>query len=294
MDKNKQLIVIAGPTASGKTALAVDLALQHGAEVISADSRQIYKELNIGVAKPEPEELKGVTHHLIGHVSILEDYSAGRYEADAMQAITTCHQSSDTAILVGGTGLYIRAVTHGIDAFPDVPPSIVSALESELEMQGLQVLARELEAKDPLSGGLIDLHNPRRVIRALSVIRFSGLPFSSFKTEGRKQRPFEINYIFLQPDRQVLYDRIDQRVDLMMKKGLLNEVKNLLPYRQLKALDTVGYTELFDYLDGLLSLEQAVDKIKQHTRNYAKRQLTWFRKYNEEMKNAARFTVMTG
>ncbi len=279
MDKNKKLIVIGGPTASGKTALAVKLALEHGAEVFSADSRQIYRELNIGVARPTAEEMQGIPHHFINCVSIHEDYSVGRYEADLLGALDTYYQSHDTAILVGGTGLYLKAITHGIDSFPDIPEAINAQLQAEWETSGLDPLTEELLQKDPATHATLDLQNPRRVLRALAVIRATGQPFSAFKSGENKERPFSIDYHIIQPDRDQLYDRINRRVNHMMELGLLEEARALYPFRHLKALETVGYSELFDYFDGTCTLQEAIDKIKQHTRNYAKRQTTWFRRY---------------
>ncbi len=279
MDKNKKLIVIGGPTASGKTALAVKLALELGAEVFSADSRQIYQELNIGVARPTEEEMQGIPHHFINCVSIHEDYSVGRYEADLLGALDTYYQSHDTAILVGGTGLYLKAITHGIDSFPDIPEAINAQLQAEWETSGLDPLTEELLQKDPATHATLDLQNPRRVLRALAVIRATGQPFSAFKSGENKERPFSIDYHIIQPDRDQLYDRINRRVDNMMELGLLEEARALYPFRHLKALETVGYSELFDYFDGTCTLQEAIDKIKQHTRNYAKRQTTWFRRY---------------
>ena len=279
MDKNKKLIVIGGPTASGKTALAVKLALELGAEVFSADSRQIYRELNIGVARPTAEEMQGIPHHFINCVSIHEDYSVGRYEAELLAALDTNYQNRDTAILVGGTGLYLKAITHGIDSFPDIPEEINVQLQTEWETSGLDPLTEELLQKDPATHATLDLQNPRRVLRALAVIRATGQPFSAFKSGENKERPFSIDYHILQPDRDQLYDRINRRVDHMMELGLLEEARALYPFRHLKALETVGYSELFAYFDGACTLQEAIDKIKQHTRNYAKRQTTWFRRY---------------
>ena len=279
MDKNKKLIVIGGPTASGKTALAVKLALELGAEVFSADSRQIYRELNIGVARPTAVEMQGIPHHFINCVSIHEDYSVGRYEAELLAALDTNYQNHDTAILVGGTGLYLKAITHGIDSFPDIPEEINAQLQTEWESSGLDPLTEELLQKDPATHATLDLQNPRRVLRALAVIRATGQPFSAFKSGENKERPFSIDYHILQPDRDQLYDRINRRVNHMMELGLLEEARALYPFRHLKALETVGYSELFAYFDGACTLQEAIDKIKQHTRNYAKRQTTWFRRY---------------
>ena len=267
--------------------MAVRLAKNLNTAVFSADSRQIYHELNIGVARPTAEEMQGIVHHFIDHVSIKEDYSVGRYETEVIKALDHHFADHDTAILVGGTGLYLRAITHGIDPFPDIPAEINEELENELLEQGLPKLVEELKIKDPVSHNTLDLQNSRRVLRALAIIRATGQPFSQFKTGTTQKRPFEMDYHYLEPERAQLYQKIDSRVDLMMGRGLLAEVENLASLRPLKALDTVGYRELFDYFDGLLSLEEAVDKIKQHSRNYAKRQMTWFRKYNEEMKSLA-------
>ncbi len=284
MDKSKKLIVILGPTASGKTALAVRLAQQYNAEVFSADSRQIYRELNIGVARPSEAEMQGITHHFINCVSITEDYHVGRYEQEVLNALQSYFDYHDTAILAGGTGLYLKAVTHGIDPFPDTDPYVLQQLQHDLDTLGLPALAEDLRTSDPLTHASIDHNNARRVVRALSVIRSTGQPFSAFKTGQTKERPFDIHYHFTEVDRPLLYSRIEHRVDEMLDRGLLAEVESLLDRRHLKALDTVGYSELFDYFDGQYTLPQAVDKIKQHSRNYAKRQLTWFKKYVNELR----------
>ena len=284
MDKSKKLIVILGPTASGKTALAVRLAQQYNAEVFSADSRQIYRELNIGVARPSEAEMQGITHHFINCVSITEDYHVGRYEQEVLTALHSYFDYHDTAILAGGTGLYLKAVTHGIDPFPDTDPYVLQQLQHDLDTLGLPALAEDLRTSDPLTHASIDHNNARRVVRALSVIRSTGQPFSAFKTGQTKERPFDIHYHFTEVDRPLLYSRIEHRVDEMLDRGLLAEVESLLDRRHLKALDTVGYSELFDYFDGQYTLPQAVDKIKQHSRNYAKRQLTWFKKYVNELR----------
>lgn len=284
LDKSKKLIVILGPTASGKTALAVRLAQQYNAEVFSADSRQIYRELNIGVARPSEAEMQGITHHFINCVSITEDYHVGRYEQEVLNALQSYFDYHDTAILAGGTGLYLKAVTHGIDPFPDTDPYVLQQLQHDLDTLGLPALAEDLRTSDPLTHASIDHNNARRVVRALSVIRSTGQPFSAFKTGQTKERPFDIHYHFTEVDRPLLYSRIEHRVDEMLDRGLLAEVESLLDRRHLKALDTVGYSELFDYFDGQYTLPQAVDKIKQHSRNYAKRQLTWFKKYVNELR----------
>jgi tRNA dimethylallyltransferase len=282
MNKSNELIVISGPTASGKTAKALEIASKYNAQIFSADSRQLYHELNIGVAKPSLEELNSIRHHFINHISISEHYDAGLYEEQIISKLNEYFIENSVAVLVGGTGFYIQAVTHGLDAFPDVDKSIVDELEAEFHINGLSDLVAELKTKDEATFHKIDLQNSRRVIRALSVIRATGLPFSNFKSGIRKERNFNINYQYLDIDRAILYKRIDDRVDQMIVDGLEEEVKKLLPLRHLKALASVGYQEFFNYFDGEISYEEAIEKIKQNSRNYAKRQVTWFRRFNTQ------------
>lgn len=279
MDKSKELIVIAGPTASGKTKRAIEMAEQLQCDIFSADSRQIYKELNIGVAKPNAEELDRVKHHFINHISIHEEYNAGRYELEMDKALGDYFQLHDKAILVGGTGLYITAVLEGLDDFPAVDKAIKIDLETDWLNGKQEKMLEELKANDLETYLSIDKENSRRVIRALSVMRSSGKKFSAFKSSATKQHDYNITKIYIDLPREQLYERINQRVDNMMKEGLLEEVKSLLPYQHIQALQTVGYTELFHYFNGIYTLNEAVDKIKQHSRNYAKRQVTWFNKY---------------
>jgi tRNA dimethylallyltransferase len=279
MDKSNELIVIAGPTASGKTAKSLELATKYNAEIFSADSRQLYNEMNIGVAKPSIEELANINHHFINHISVTEHYDAGLYELQVIAALDQYFLSHEKAILVGGTGLYIQAVLHGLDAFPDIDASIVNELEADFVQNGLDHLVNELESKDSLTYHQIDLQNSRRVIRALSVIRATGKPFSSFKSGSAKKRNFSVQYHYIDIDRNLLYNRINDRVDKMIEDGLEAEVRSLINMRQFKALDSVGYKEFFNYFDGKWSFDDAVDKIKQHSRNYAKRQMTWFRAF---------------
>ncbi len=279
MGKSNELIVIAGPTASGKTDMAMELAIKHKAEIFSADSRQLYNELNIGVAKPTLEELAGVKHHFINHISVTQHYDAGMYEEEVILALDLYFKSNEKAILVGGTGLYIQAVLDGLDAFPPIAQSIVDELDEELANEGLAQLNEELKIKDLLTYDAIDLHNSRRVLRALSVIRSTGQPFSYFKNGLPKKRNFSTNYNFINIERTILYDRINLRVNKMITEGLENEVKNLLDFKQYKALDSVGYKEFFKYFDGEYNYNEAVEKIKQHSRNYAKRQITWFKNF---------------
>ena len=275
-NRNKTVIVIGGPTASGKTSFAIDLAIQLNCEIISADSRQVYAEMHIGTAKPTQEELEAVPHHLIGHRSITESYSVGKYIEEALKVIDELHRSSDYVIVVGGTGLYLKGLIEGVDDFPQVDGQVVDELQSIYESEGITILQEELKRSDPTYYDMVDLHNPQRLIRALSITRSTGETYSSYRKAVKVERPWKHVLIALRLDRSELYDRINRRVDLMMDRGLLEEVSTLLPHKNLRSLDTVGYKELFNYLDGDWSYDQAVDKIKQHTRNYAKRQMTWF------------------
>jgi tRNA dimethylallyltransferase len=279
MSKSNELIVIAGPTASGKTAKALDLAVKYGAEIFSADSRQLYKELNIGVAKPTTAELEIVKHHFINHISVSEHYDAGLYEEQVIEALNHYFKNNEKALLVGGTGLYIQAVIHGLDAFPPVDQAIIDDLNQAYLTNGLADLVEEIRIKDEITYKNIDLQNSRRVIRALSIIRASGQPFSKFKNGARKKRNFMVNYNYIDIDRQILYEKINLRVDNMVAAGLEDEVRNLISYKKYKALDSVGYKEFFNYFEGIYNYEEAIDKIKQHSRNYAKRQMTWFKAF---------------
>lgn len=272
----KYLVVIAGPTAIGKTAVSIKLAKLFNTAILNADSRQFYKELTIGTAKPTTGELKEVEHYFINTKSITELYGAGHFAGDARNLITKLFETHDVLILVGGSGLYINALLNGVDEFEEVPISIRENLNAIYEKQGLQVIAEMLLEKDPVYAKSIDINNPQRVIRALEIITYTGKPFSSYLNNKVQTNSFASINLLLNMERDALYKRINQRVDDMMQKGLLDEVKNLVEYKNYNALKTVGYKELFAYLDGECTLEEAVDKIKQHTRNYAKRQLTWF------------------
>lgn len=278
MLEKKYLIIIGGPTASGKTALAIQLAQHFSTEIISADSRQFFREMSIGTAKPSLEELSQAPHHFINNLSIHDEYSVGDFEKDVLIRLNELFQQKDVVIMVGGTGLYIRAVCEGLDDFPEVPLSIRHDLEVVLEEKGIEILQNELKEVDPIYYEEVDKDNPKRLIRALSIFKASGQPFSSFRTKSKVERPFECIYIALDIPRDVLYDRINRRVDIMVTQGLVDEARALFPYKYLNALQTVGYSELFDYFEGKMTLNEAIDKIKQHTRNYAKRQSTWFRK----------------
>ncbi len=274
--KQKKLVVIGGPTGSGKSSLAIRLAKVLSCPVVSADSRQVYAELNIGTAKVTPCEMEGVHHYLLGHRSIHVPYSVGDYETDAMAILSELYTVHDVVILVGGTGLYIKAVLQGIDDIPAVDPQVTAMYEQLFMERGLLFLQAELMTIDPEYAKSVDLENPRRIIRALGVARVSGKAFSHYRKQTEKSRPFDAICLALRPDRAELYNNIEHRVDEMIKNGLIEECRALYPYKHLRSLQTVGYQEIFAYFDGKLSLEQAVAKIKQHSRNYAKRQGTWF------------------
>ncbi|MBX2926735.1 MAG: tRNA (adenosine(37)-N6)-dimethylallyltransferase MiaA [Saprospiraceae bacterium] len=279
--KQKHLIVIGGATASGKTAFAIRTALNFNTEIISADSRQFYREMNIGTAKPSAEELARVKHHFIGHLSIHEPYSVGDFERDALALLEQLFQQYDRVVMAGGSGLFVKAVCEGLDAFPEVPEAIRAGVMEFFENRGLAALQEELRQSDPVYFAEVDINNPSRLIRAVSVCRASGRPFSSFRRQVATPRFFEPVYVRMDWPRAELYRRIDQRVDDMMRRGLLEEARALYPFRHLPALQTVGYQELFDYFDRKINLEEAVRLIRQHTRNYAKRQLTWMRRYGQ-------------
>lgn len=275
----KYLIIITGPTAVGKSSMTLALAKSLNADILSADSRQVYRELNIGVAKPSIEELNQVNHHFINHTSIAEIYSAGQFEREAISRLENYYKSNNIMICAGGTGLYIDALRFGLDTFPKVDHIFKDKYEALLLTSGIEELQSKLKIADPKYYESVDIQNSARLIRALSVIESSGKPFSSFLNSGKAERSFEIIPIVLTRDRDQLYHRINRRVDQMMEQGLEKEVQDLYLYRNLPTLKTVGYQEFFPYIKGEISLTQAVDKIKQKTRNYAKRQTTWFKKH---------------
>lgn len=274
----KNLIVIAGPTASGKTALAIKLAKHYATEIVSCDSRQVFKELEIGTAKPSEQELAEAKHHFINSHSVHENFSAGDFEKQGLLLINTLFQQFDTLIMVGGSGLYVRALCHGLDDFPTVDKSFREQLNQEYALYGLEVLQEELRIKDLEYYNSIDISNSQRVIRALELCRAIGKPISSFRTNQDNKRNFNILKFGVDIPRDVLYDRINKRVDAMIENGLEQEVRELLPIKHLNSLQTVGYKEFFDYFDGELTLSQTIEQIKKNTRNYAKRQITWFNK----------------
>lgn len=276
--KDKFLISLVGATAIGKTDLAIRLAQHYHTDILSADSRQFYKEMYIGTAVPNPQELAGAKHHFIQDRSIFEDYSVGKFEKDATALLDELFQSRDIVIMVGGSGLYVDAVLQGLDAFPELDPGIREKLKQELNEGGIEPLQARLKNLDPISYERMDIFNKQRLIRALEICIGTGTPFSKFWKKNKKQRNFIPVKIGLEADRELVYQRINQRVDVMMQQGLLNEVNRLYPNRHLNALQTVGYKELFEYLEGNCSLEFAVSEIKKNTRRFAKRQGTWFRK----------------
>jgi tRNA dimethylallyltransferase len=278
MHRQKQLIVIGGSTATGKTTAAIQVARHFGAEILSADSRQFYREMSIGTAKPSGKELALAPHHFINSLSVTDDYSVGDFEVQALLLLEKLYETHDVAVLVGGSGLFIRALCEGLDEFPEVPNESVQAVEAQLKQSGIEALQAELKLLDPVYFEQVDLNNPHRLIRALSVCRASGKPFSSFRTKEKKQRFFSPIYVRMELERTVLYEKINLRVDEMMRLGLLEEARALYPLRHFNALQTVGYQELFSFFDEKCSLEEAVENIKQNSRRYAKRQSTWFRK----------------
>lgn len=278
---NKTLVVVVGPTAVGKTATAVFLAQHYATEIISADSRQFYREMSIGTAKPDQEEMADIKHHFINSHSIEEEYSAGDFERDALQILDQLFLENDKVILVGGSGLFVRAICEGLDDLPKGTDETRAKLNAEFAEAGLESMQRRLLEVDPSYYNASDISNPQRIIRALEVYETTGKPFSSYHQQKVAQRPFNTITVGLNMDRASLYERINLRVDKMMEKGLLDEVAHLTPYQEKPALLTVGYAELFAYLKGSISLERAVEMIKQNSRRYAKRQITWFKKYGE-------------
>lgn len=274
----KTLIIIVGPTAVGKTNIGIEIAKHYKTEIISADSRQFFRETTIGTAKPSEEELLAVKHHFINSHSITQDFSVGHYEKQALETLNHIFSEHDYAVMVGGSGLYVNAIINGFDELPEIDITVRNTLNKKLKEQGISPLQQELEKIDPEYYQTADVNNPQRVIRALEVFYSSGKPFSSFRTGIKRKRAFKIVLIGLNMDREKLYDRINQRVDIMIEQGLIDEVKSLIPYQNLNSLNTVGYTEIFDYLNGNINLERAVELVKQNSRRYAKRQITWFKK----------------
>jgi tRNA dimethylallyltransferase len=272
------LIVVAGPTAIGKTAAAIKLAQHFNTVVVSADSRQFFREMSIGTAKPDESELVAAKHYFINSHSISESFSVGDFEKQGLALLNELFKTHDKVILAGGSGLYIKAICEGFDDLPVADPAVREKLNLELEEKGIATLQEKLKQVDPDYYTKVDLNNPQRIIRALEVFETSGKPISSYRNATINKRPFNIIKLALDMPRQKLYERINLRVDHMVNQGLIDEVRSLIPYRELNALNTVGYSELFAHFDGKISLNEALLLIKQNTRRFAKRQLTWFRK----------------
>ena len=277
----KTLIVVVGPTAIGKTSLAIALAKHYQTAVISADSRQFFKEMSIGTAKPSAEELAAAPHHFISSHSVTQLFSTGDFETQALALMEKLFTEHEVLIMVGGSGLYINAICNGLDEMPEIDLHIRERLNQQFANEGIEPIRKQLMALDPEYFAKVDQHNPQRMIRGLEVVLSTGQKLSSFLSSIKKERPFNIIKIGLNTDREILYNRINHRVDIMVENGLVEEVKSLAAYKELNALKTVGYAEIFDYFDGKIDLPTAIDKIKQNTRRFAKRQLTWFRKDTE-------------
>jgi len=272
------LIVVTGPTAVGKTALCIDIAQQYGIPIINADSRQIYRELRIGTATPTEEQLKTVKHYFVGNIGIDDYYNASMYEQDVLTLLDEQFKTSPIQLLSGGSMMYIDAVCNGIDDIPTVRDDIREKMKKRYEEEGLEALCEDLRRLDPEHYEVVDRKNHRRVIHALEICYQTGRTYTSFRTQEKKARPFQIVKIGLNREREELYNRINQRVDMMMEEGLLEEAKSLYDKRNNNALNTVGYKEMFDYLDGVWSLNEAVERMKGNTRRYARKQLTWFKR----------------
>jgi len=277
----KFLIAIMGPTAVGKTRVAIELATRYHAEIISADSRQVFRELNVGVAKPSPEELNRIAHHFVGHISIHDDYDAARFGDEALAEINRQHKARDFAVVCGGSGLYIRSLLEGFDPMPVVPDEVRRRISEAYKANGMEWLQAEVEAGDPDYFDVVDRKNPQRLMRALEIINAAGLKPSSLRSRARKDLPFHTIKIGVAMERAELYQVIDARVDTMIDKGLFSEAEGLLPFRELNSLQTVGYQEIFGYLDGQYDKAEATRLLKRNTRRYAKRQMTWFRRDQE-------------
>ncbi|MFL9836859.1 tRNA (adenosine(37)-N6)-dimethylallyltransferase MiaA [Flavobacterium sp. ST-75] len=274
----KYLITVIGPTAIGKTAMAIELAKHFNCEILSADSRQFFREMNIGTAVPSEEELAQAPHHFIQNISVFDEYNVGDFERDAINKLDELYTQNDFAVLVGGSGLYIDAVLKGFDDFPDVDSAVRQEIINNYEENGITWLQQELERKDPVHYANVAKENPQRMMRALEVCISSGKPYSSFLNIKKNSRRFTPIVIGLDAEREVMYDRINRRVDIMVNNGLIDEAKALYPHKKLNALQTVGYRELFSYFDGDFTKEFAIEEIKKNTRRFAKRQMTWFKR----------------
>ena len=296
-DLKPLLICVVGPTAIGKTKLSLKIAETFSSEILSADSRQFFKEMTIGTAVPSAKKLSAIPHHFIQDRSIFDDYSVGDFEKDAIALLDKLFVKHNIIVMVGGSGLYVDAVTQGLDKFPKVSSNIRETLNNQYKSHGIQPLQKELESVDPVYFSMVDIHNHHRLIRALEIYRGTGKPFSCFLNSISKERNFNILYIGLKADREIIYDRINSRVDLMIEAGLVEEARKLFEHKGLNALQTVGYRELFQYFEGNTTLEEAILEIKKNTRRFAKRQITWFKKneaihwfdYNTDPSEITRF-----
>ena len=284
MRKNKNLIYIAGPTGIGKTNLSIEIAKKLNSEILSCDSRQFYKELNIGTSPPSYSQLNDVKHHFIPNKSIHDIYNVGNYEKEAITLINKLFEDKDVLILVGGSGLYADSIMYGIDEFPEIPTNIRESLINEYNSSGLELIQNKLKKLDIKYYNEVDLNNSNRIIRALEIIEFTGKEFSLFRTKKQKERVFQSQVIVMECEREKLYNRINTRVDNMIEKGLEKEVLELRDFKHLNTLNTVGYKEFFNYFEGKSNYLDTLDKIKQNTRNYAKRQVTWLKRYKKSIK----------
>lgn len=275
------LVILLGPTGVGKTELSLRIAEHFGSPIISSDSRQLYKDLPIGTAAPTPEQMARVKHYMVGTLDLTDYYSASNFEEDVISLLNTLHQTTPTVVMTGGSMMYIDAVCKGIDDIPTVTPEIREAIYTQFECEGLEPILAELKEADPIHYDEVDRMNYKRVIHAVEICRMTGKPYSSFRTNIKKERPFKIIKIGLTRDRDELCDRINRRVDQMMADGLLEEARKVYPYRHLNSLNTVGYKELFNYFDGEWSLDFAVEKIRRNSRVYARKQMTWFKRDTE-------------
>ena len=281
MNDKKTLIVLIGPTGVGKTDLSIKIAEKYGSPIISADSRQLYSDLKIGTAAPTEEYLKRVKHYFVGTLKLTDYYSAAQYESEVISLLEELFKSNDTILLTGGSMMYIDAKCKGIDDIPTVDNETRQMMMEKYEKEGLERLCAELKLLDPEYYSIVDLKNPKRVIHALEICYMTGKTYTSFRTGNRKQRPFDIIKIGLCRDREELYDRINKRVDIMINDGLVDEVKSVYQYKNLNSLNTVGYKEIIQYLEGNCTLEFAIEKIKQNSRIYSRKQMTWFKRDNE-------------
>ena len=284
MRKNKNLIYISGPTGVGKTDLSIEIAKKFNTEIVSCDSRQFYKELKIGTSPPSNNQLAEVKHHFIHNKNIQDVYNVGKYEKEAISKLNSLFEKNESIVLVGGSGLYANSVIYGIDDFPDIPVKIRNKIIQEYESKGIKSLQNRLKLLDSKYCEEVDLNNKNRLIRAIEIIEYTGQKFSDLRTNKKKYRNFKTHIIVIECEREILYERINQRVNKMIKEGLEEEVFNLKNYKNLNTLNTVGYKEFFSYFEDKLSYSDTVNKIKQNTRNYAKRQITWFNKYKKSIK----------